>query len=147
MAMIELCNADQREPLPLCVIAGNCGISLSYLEQLIAGLRKRGFVKSYRGPGGGYVMARPAGEIAIADILAAVEDSAGAKRGEAEGHGKGPHCPHTAALWDHAGGVLSVLLRDVSLADVASGRIGGGNPDKNPDESPDRSIENRAKSA
>ena len=49
-------------------------ISLSYLEQLFAKLRRGGLVKSVRGPGGGYRLSRPAGEVRIADIIVAVDE-------------------------------------------------------------------------
>ncbi|MCD8497512.1 MAG: Rrf2 family transcriptional regulator [Alphaproteobacteria bacterium] len=51
MAMIEIGRSTGKRPVPLSDIAGTTNISLSYLEQLIAGLRRHGLVKSYRGPG------------------------------------------------------------------------------------------------
>ena len=65
MASVALAKNDGKGPLPLAQIARAGDISLSYLEQLFAGLRKHGLVKSHRGPGGGYVLARPPSEIFI----------------------------------------------------------------------------------
>ncbi len=63
-------------PTPVCLadIAGRQQLSQSYLEQLFGKLRRADLVYSARGPGGGYRLARPANEIAIADIVAAVDE-------------------------------------------------------------------------
>ncbi|MCD8520575.1 MAG: Rrf2 family transcriptional regulator [Alphaproteobacteria bacterium] len=69
MAMIEIGRSTGKRPVPLSDIAGTTNISLSYLEQLIAGLRRHGLVKSYRGPGGGYTLGKAANDIPVSDIL------------------------------------------------------------------------------
>ena len=117
MAMVELAKAEGGRPLPLSEIAGNAGISLSYLEQLIAGMRRHGLVRSYRGPGGGYILGKSIGEIMIADILMAAEDSTPAKR-TASNSTKPKACAHTNALWNHIGQLLSVTLQQITLQDV-----------------------------
>ena len=68
------------EPVSLAEIAERQEISLSYLEQLFAKLRRGGLVKSVRGPGGGYRLARPSGEVRIADIILAVDEPITATR-------------------------------------------------------------------
>ena len=73
MAMVDLAKASGSHgggPIVLADIAERQEISLSYLEQLFSKLRKAGVVLSTRGPGGGYRLARPAGELRIADIMA-----------------------------------------------------------------------------
>ena len=57
MALVDLADGPQDTPKTLSEIAANQAISLSYLEQLFAKMRKRGVVKSIRGPGGGYKLA------------------------------------------------------------------------------------------
>ncbi len=72
-AMLDLVLHDTGVPVCVSAVAERQGISQSYLEQLFARLRKRGLVASLRGPGGGYVLGRPAAEIAVSDVIAAVD--------------------------------------------------------------------------
>jgi len=123
IAMVELAKAENKKPLPLSEIAENADISLSYLEQLIAGMRRHNLVKSYRGPGGGYILGKPSSAILIADILNAAEDSAPAKRNAAKTQ-KAATCAHTNALWSYIGELLSAALSKITLADVINNRLG-----------------------
>jgi Rrf2 family iron-sulfur cluster assembly transcriptional regulator len=79
-AMIKLYEHQDKNPVPLSAIAEQDNISISYLEQLFAGLRKHGIVKSTLGPGGGYELAKEPQDICISDIMIAAEDSAPARR-------------------------------------------------------------------
>ncbi|MEZ5814280.1 MAG: Rrf2 family transcriptional regulator [Alphaproteobacteria bacterium] len=117
MAMVELARAQNTRTLPLSEIADNAGISLSYLEQLIAGLRRHGLVASYRGPGGGYSLSKPAESIIVTEILVAAEDSTPARRSQTR-HAKSKTCLKTHTLWEHAGHILSIALSKVTLQDV-----------------------------
>ena len=74
-AMIDLAIHEHGGPVVLTDIAEHQRISLSYLEQLFAKLRRRDLVLGTRGPGGGYRLAQPAGSITIAQIIAAVDES------------------------------------------------------------------------
>src|SRR5690606_13842192 len=99
-------------------------ISLSYLEQLFARLRKRGLVKSLRGPGGGYRLARAAAETNIAEIVLAVDEPLRATRCDT-GKGcmiKGERCL-THDLWEEMGRQIQGYLASVSLEDVVRGRL------------------------
>lgn len=122
MAMVELAKSSPNKPVPLCDIADNAGISLSYLEQLIAGLRRNGLVQSCRGPGGGYVLGKTIDEIKVSDILNAAEDSTPAKRAT-QNQLRSNTCEHTHQLWDHIGAVLNLALEKISLEDVIESRI------------------------
>lgn len=73
-AMLDLAINHDQESVTLRNIAENQKISLSYLEQLFAKLRKNDLVKGMRGPGGGYRLARSADEISIAEIIIAVDE-------------------------------------------------------------------------
>ena len=79
-AMLDLAIHHGMGPVALADIAVRQGISLSYLEQLFALLRKRGLVESTRGPGGGYSLGRAATSIAVADVIGAVDESVDATR-------------------------------------------------------------------
>ena len=73
-AMLDLALHNDNGPVTLNDIAGRQRLSSSYLEQLFARLRRNGLVKSTRGPGGGYSLSRDAGDIAIADVISAVDE-------------------------------------------------------------------------
>ncbi len=129
MAMADLAgNEGASKPVSLAEIAKRQEISLSYLEQLFAKLRRGGLVKSVRGPGGGYRLSRPSGEVRIADIILAVDEPITATRCHP---GSPMGCTGTATrcvthdLWEELGRQIHVFLSGVSLADVVEKRILG----------------------
>jgi len=73
-AMLDLALHYKDGPITLADISKRQGISLSYLEQLFSRLRKQGLVDSTRGPGGGYRLSRSAHDIAVADVITAVDE-------------------------------------------------------------------------
>lgn len=129
MAMADLAGHMQgSRPVPLADISLRQGISLSYLEQLFAKLRRGGLVASARGPGGGYRLARPASETRIADIIVAVDEPIKATRcqdGKSIGClGKNGRCL-THDLWEELGRQIEVFLESVTLGDVIENRVLG----------------------
>lgn len=98
-AMLDLAIHQGKGPIALADIANRQGISLSYLEQLFAKLRKGSLVTSVRGPGGGYNLARIASEIRIAEVIAAVDESVDTTRcgGAQNCQNNGPCLTHD--LW------------------------------------------------
>lgn len=74
-ALIDLAEYSEIEPVSISSIAARQNISERYLEQLMSKLKKADLVKSIRGAGGGYVLAREACEISVGDILRALEGS------------------------------------------------------------------------
>lgn len=129
MAMADLARRQDEavRAVALADIAARQEISLSYLEQLFARLRRQGLVKSARGPGGGYRLARTAEETNIADIVTAVDEPLRATRCNIKaGKGcmaKGERCM-THDLWEEMGRQMQGYLASVSLADVIAGRVG-----------------------
>ena len=73
-AMMDIALHEKQGPVTLAEISQCQWISLSYLEQLFAKLRKEGLVKGVRGPGGGYSLARPSDQISVADIIQSVDE-------------------------------------------------------------------------
>jgi Rrf2 family transcriptional regulator, cysteine metabolism repressor len=73
--MVELARRAGEEPIPLAEIAAHDGLPLAYLEHLVARLRKAELVSSRRGSRGGYMLARPAAEITMAEVVEALEGS------------------------------------------------------------------------
>lgn len=72
-AMFDLALYSNGQPIKVNVIGERQNISVSYLEQLISPLRKAGLVKSIRGAQGGYILAKPANEISVGEILVTLE--------------------------------------------------------------------------
>jgi Rrf2 family iron-sulfur cluster assembly transcriptional regulator len=133
MAMADLAghtpgSSNQSKPVALADIAERQDISLSYLEQLFAKLRRGGLVTSVRGPGGGYRLARPSDALRIADIIVAVDEPIAATRckpNSSKGCTKtGARCV-THDLWEELGQQIHVFLSSVSLADVVERRVLG----------------------
>ena len=128
MAMVDLAQHSAGDPISLADIAERQEISLSYLEQLFALLRKGGLVKSVRGPGGGYLLAHHRGETRIADIILAVDEPIRATRctpGAPIGcRGNRSRCA-THDLWEELGNQIHLYLSSVSLADVCEQRVLG----------------------
>ncbi|MDI1340598.1 Rrf2 family transcriptional regulator [Polaromonas sp.] len=75
IAMLDLALRAEQGPIALATIGARQKISLTYLESLFARLRRRGLVRSTRGPGGGYGLACSAVDITVADIVYAVDES------------------------------------------------------------------------
>jgi Rrf2 family transcriptional regulator, iron-sulfur cluster assembly transcription factor len=113
-------------PVSLAEIAEAQLLSLAYLEQLFARLRRAGLVASVRGPGGGYRLGRPAMTITLAEITDAVEEPIRATRCEEGGPGcvAGKRCL-THDLWAELGQQIRLFLSHVTLADVVEGRVLG----------------------
>ncbi|HEY5791147.1 MAG TPA: Rrf2 family transcriptional regulator [Gammaproteobacteria bacterium] len=84
-AMFDLALHENEGPVPLTEISACQTISLSYLEQLFAKLRRKGLVVGVRGVGGGYRLGRPSTQITIADILRAVDEKVDVSRTGDEG--------------------------------------------------------------
>jgi Rrf2 family iron-sulfur cluster assembly transcriptional regulator len=73
-AMMDLAIQNRAGPVTLAEISQRQNISLSYLEQLFAKLRRRGLVDSVRGPGGGYCLAKDMAQVSVAEIILAVDE-------------------------------------------------------------------------
>ena len=117
-AMLDLALNETRGPIRLAAISERQGISLSYLEQLFAQLRRRGLVRSVRGPGGGYRLKRGAEAISVAEVIAAVNEDTDATRcgGKGDCHEGGICLTHH--LWMDLSGQIRAFLDDISLGDL-----------------------------
>lgn len=129
MAMADLASQPGERPVALADIAVRQEISLSYLEQLFGRLRKGGLVKSVRGPGGGYLMARSAGQTRISDIILAVDEPIQATRctpGSPAGcHNNRRGRCLTHDLWEELGNQIYLYLSSVSLEQIINRSILG----------------------
>lgn len=128
MAMVDLTRNSSGSPVALADIAERQEISLSYLEQLFAKLRKGGLVRSVRGPGGGYLLAHTADATRISDIILAVDEPIRATRcapGSPSGCRSNKSRCLTHDLWEELGNQIHLYLSSVSLADVCARRVLG----------------------
>lgn len=117
-AMLDLAMHHEQGPVVLAEIADRQGISLSYLEQLFSRLRKRGLVKSVRGPGGGYQLARDAATIAVVDVIGAVDESVDATRCQGMENCQGEERCLTHDLWQDLSRQIHDFLSGIDLAQL-----------------------------
>ncbi|MEZ5996273.1 MAG: Rrf2 family transcriptional regulator [Hyphomonadaceae bacterium] len=129
MAMADLAlHGGAERAVPLQEVARRQEISLSYLEQLFARMRRAGLVSGVRGPGGGYRLARGADAVTVAEIIAAVDEPIKATRCDESSAksclGRNGRCI-AHGLWQEMGARLHSFLASVSLADVLDQRFDG----------------------
>jgi len=123
-AMVDLVKNSDKGPVTLASISERQFISLSYLEQLFRRLREEGLVSSVRGPGGGYMLARPAGDIVVSEVISAVNESIRTTLCEDADRGchQGSRCD-THQLWNALGRYIYRFLDSVTLQDVVDKNI------------------------
>ncbi len=117
-AMLDLAVHAQSGPIKLVDISDRQGISLSYLEQLFARLRKQRLVSSFRGPGGGYQLARSMHHINVAEVITAVNESIDATRCMGRGGCQQGETCLTHHLWMDLSEQLQHFLRNITLGDL-----------------------------
>ncbi len=131
-AMIDLALHQSEGPVTLKSISKNQGISLSYLEQLFAMLRRNNLIKSVRGPGGGYLLTRNFDLISMADIVVAVDEPLDITQcdGREDCH-HGKRCL-SHDLWSELSDQLYTFLHSIRLGDMC--RMHGNSPAHGRDE-------------
>jgi Rrf2 family iron-sulfur cluster assembly transcriptional regulator len=117
-AMLDLAFHSQKKSVTLTDIAARQTISLSYLEQLFARLRRANMVKGIRGPGGGYTLAGKASEINIADIIAAVDEPIDATKCGGEANCQKEQACLTHDLWMGLSDQIRDYLKGITLAQL-----------------------------
>lgn len=121
-AMLDLAIHARHGPVSLNDISGRQGISLSYLEQLFAKLRRSGLVASVRGPGGGYHLSRERHEINVAEIVDAVNESMDATRCQKRGDCQDGEQCLTHHLWMDLSDQIHHFLANISLQQLIDRR-------------------------
>ncbi len=119
-AMLDVALNSETGPVPLADISERQGISLSYLEQLFSRLRKNGLVSSVRGPGGGYLLGKDAGSIAVGEVISAVDESVDATRCQGKGGCQGGDKCLTHALWRDLSERLTGFLNNITLGELVN---------------------------
>ncbi|MEI6860595.1 MAG: Fe-S cluster assembly transcriptional regulator IscR [Shewanella sp.] len=121
-AMLDVAMHSTSGPVPLADISERQEISLSYLEQLFAKLRKHGLVSSVRGPGGGYRLAANAEDISVGMVVRAVDESVDATRCRGQGNCHSGTLCLTHSLWGDLSKQISDFLNGISLAGLMNKR-------------------------
>lgn len=121
-AMLDLALHSDQGPVSLAEISSRQHISLSYLEQLFAKLRRRGLVASIRGPGGGYRLDKSTSETFIADIIDAVDESVDATNCSGEANCQEGEVCLTHHLWSDLSVQIHQFLSGISLASLVERR-------------------------
>lgn len=121
-AMLDVAIHAITGPVSLADISERQGISLSYLEQLFSRLRKHGLVNSVRGPGGGYRLGRCSAEIAVADVIFAVDESINATKCSGQGNCQGGNQCLTHSLWEDLSDRIEDFLQNISLSELVEER-------------------------
>jgi Rrf2 family iron-sulfur cluster assembly transcriptional regulator len=118
-AMLDVALNSEAGPVPLADISERQG-SPSYLEQLFSRLRKNGLVSSVRGPGGGYLLGKDAGSIAVGEVISAVDESVDATRCQGKGGCQGGDKCLTHALWRDLSDRLTGFLNNITLGELVN---------------------------
>ena len=121
-AMLDVTIHAISGPVSLADISERQGISLSYLEQLFSRLRKEGLVTSVRGPGGGYRLGKCSAQIAIADVISAVNESVDATKCSGKGNCQDGEQCLTHSLWEGLSQRIEEFLQNITLSELVAKR-------------------------
>lgn len=123
-AAAELAAAEPGRPVKGELLARAQGIPLNFLENILRELRRAGIVRAQRGAEGGYMLARPAAEVTLAEVLRAVEGPLAAVQGDRPEslryEGSAACLPE---VWVAVRASLREVLEQVTLAHLASGEL------------------------
>ena len=118
-AMLDLALHGEQGPISLADISQRQAISLSYLEQLFARLRRAQLVRSVRGPGGGYLLALAPDEVSVARVIGAVNESVDATRCQGLSDCQQGSTCLTHHLWCELSHEIHGFLDGISLGELA----------------------------
>ena len=123
-ALLTLAAQPDDSPVTADRLAEAQSLPVKFLENILVDLRRSGLVRSQRGTEGGYWLARPAGEIRIADVIRAVEGPLASVRGEPPEnvHYTGAAEP-LGTLWVAVRANLRAVLEETTIADIANGSL------------------------
>ncbi len=118
-AVLDLALHQDNGPVSLAAISERQDISLSYLEQLFAKLRRNDIVSSTRGPGGGYKLTNSVDEVSVSDIILAVDESCKVVDcGDSEGCQDGAYQCLTHDLWQELSNEIRSFLDGITLSEI-----------------------------
>jgi len=122
-AMLDISLNQAHGPITLAMISERQEISLSYLEQIFAKLKKANLVLSARGPGGGYRLSKPATEINVSEIVTAMNEKLEARKCGGKGDCKNGEQCLSHDLWTDLSEMIDQFLTGVSLQHLIDQRV------------------------
>lgn len=117
-AILDIALHGETNPVNLADISERQAISLSYLEQLFAQLRREGIVHSVRGPGGGYQLGKTPAEINVGMIISAVNESIDVTKCKGNGNCSQDAQCLTHSLWERLEDQIEQFLHTITLAEL-----------------------------
>lgn len=117
-SLLDLVMHSDKGPVSLADISIRQGISLSYLEQLFAKMRRNKLVVSTRGPGGGYSLGSSPDQVCIADVINAVDEALQVTDKRLSNRSSGYEPCLTEQLWEELSAEIENYLTTISLADM-----------------------------
>lgn len=121
-AMLDIAINQSKGPITLAMISERQDISLSYLEQIFAKLKKSDLVLSARGPGGGYRLSREAGQISVGQIIVAVNEDLEPRKCKGKQNCKGGDECLSHELWSDLSEMIDRFLDGITLEDIIDKR-------------------------
>ena len=119
-AVLDLVLHQDNGPVSLAAISERQCISLSYLEQLFAKLRRNNIVSSTRGPGGGYTLTNKVDEVSVSDIILAVDETCKVVDCDENGGCHGDYQCLTHDLWQELSNEIRTFLDGITLSEIMS---------------------------
>ena len=129
-SLLDMVMNSGKGPVSLAEISSRQGISLSYLEQLFAKMRRNNLVISTRGPGGGYTLSTDPAKVSISDIIYAVDDKLEVTNKDALPGGETYEPCLIEQLWEELSEQISDYLTNISLQDMINNQAESGSPVK-----------------
>lgn len=120
-AMLDIALNQSEGPITLAMISERQDISLSYLEQIFAKLKKANLVSSARGPGGGYRLRREADDISVSQIILAVNEDLEPRRCRGQANCQNGSKCLSHELWADLSDMINTFLTGVSLQNIIDG--------------------------
>jgi Rrf2 family transcriptional regulator, iron-sulfur cluster assembly transcription factor len=121
-AMLDIAINQSKGPITLAMISERQDISLSYLEQIFAKLKKSDLVLSARGPGGGYRLSRDPAEISVSEVIAAVNEDLEARKCKGRENCKGGEECLSHELWSDLSEMIEQFLENITLQKIIEKR-------------------------
>ena len=119
-AVLDLALHQDTGPVSLAAISERQGISLSYLEQLFAKLRRNNIVSSTRGPGGGYSLTNKIDEVSVSDVILAVDETCKVVDCDENNGCQNDYQCLTHDLWQELSNEIRTFLDGITLAEIMS---------------------------